>query len=454
MRPLIVLLLLGCLSAVNSKAMIGTNIGGWLVLEPWITPSLFYRFLDKKKSEGVGMDSYTLCEALGPVEGNRVMHAHWDTWVTEDHIKQLAEREVELVRLPIGDWTLRSYEPYTGCMDGAEDRVNWFLDTCHKYGIKVLLDVHAVKDSQNGFDNSGKANRVVWSDEEHFNHWGNQAGEWMGPWNEANQKYDYINWDNVRFAEETVFGLLDRWGTHPALYAVEPMNEPWDRSDISILKIFYRDVRQRMKEQTPHLKFVFHDSFHFDHSIWNDLFDDNDHENVVLDTHLYTAWDPRRENILEYCGQYKSRLQEVSLIKYDVWVGEWSLATDVCAMWLGGFNDNNTDYQFTCNWIDCPKSYLPEDLAVDFDRTAPVLGPFGQNDKSVVRYGKCPSDSLYFGDNDVRALGQCALHSFDDSNVKAQILWTFRNELEPRWSYVLAYDAGWIKPQHYDAYAE
>ena len=104
MRPLNLVLLLGCLSAVNSKAMIGTNIGGWLVLEPWITPSLFYRFLGKKKSEGVGMDSYTLCEALGPVEGNRVMRAHWDVWVTEDNIKQLVDREVELVRLPVGDW--------------------------------------------------------------------------------------------------------------------------------------------------------------------------------------------------------------------------------------------------------------------------------------------------------------------------------------------------------------
>ena len=69
------------------KAMTGTNIGGWQVLEPWITPSLFYRFLGKTHSEGVGMDSYTFCEALGAEYGNEVMRAHWDAWVTEDHIK-------------------------------------------------------------------------------------------------------------------------------------------------------------------------------------------------------------------------------------------------------------------------------------------------------------------------------------------------------------------------------
>lgn len=51
---------------VAGDATIGTNIGGWLVLEPWITPSLFYRFLGKTHSEGVGTDTWTFCEALGP----------------------------------------------------------------------------------------------------------------------------------------------------------------------------------------------------------------------------------------------------------------------------------------------------------------------------------------------------------------------------------------------------
>lgn len=51
---------------VASKAMVGVNIGGWMVLEPWITPSLFYRWLGNTKSEGVGIDSWSFCELLGP----------------------------------------------------------------------------------------------------------------------------------------------------------------------------------------------------------------------------------------------------------------------------------------------------------------------------------------------------------------------------------------------------
>lgn len=41
-------------------------------------------------------------------------------------------------------------------MDGAADKIEWAMDRFAAHGIKVLLDVHAVKGSQNGFDNSGK----------------------------------------------------------------------------------------------------------------------------------------------------------------------------------------------------------------------------------------------------------------------------------------------------------
>jgi len=75
------------------------------------------------------------------------MRAHWDTWFTKAYIQVLAQRHVEIVRLPIGDWTTVAYGPYIGCMDGAAEKIDWFMDTAAKYGIKVLLDVHAIKDS-------------------------------------------------------------------------------------------------------------------------------------------------------------------------------------------------------------------------------------------------------------------------------------------------------------------
>ena len=353
-----------------------------------------------------------------------------------------------MVRLPIGDWTLKPYGPYVGCTDGAKDKIQWLLDTAEKYGIYVLLDVHAVKGSQNGYDNSGLSNRTIWSDENNFSHWEHAFGEWMGEWDDPNGQYKSINYDNIEWAKDTVQGLLDTWGSHPALAAIEPVNEPWWCSDLDVLKQFYRDVREMMKEQQPRLKFVFHDAFHFDANVWNDLFDDDDMRNVVLDTHQYFAWGGQHDDIGTYCNEYGNTMGNAKNIKYDVWVGEWSLATDVCATWLGGFNDANTDASRPCQRVECPKSYLPDATAVDFDRTADTLGPYGSSgltrDHAIIKNGQCPIDSAFYADDQVMRLGQCVMSIFDQ-DVEGHFMWTVRNELEPRWEYTRSYDAGWIK---------
>jgi aryl-phospho-beta-D-glucosidase BglC (GH1 family) len=61
-----------------------------MVLEPWITPSLFYPWVGNTRSEGFAHDTYTYCEELGPIEGNKRLRAHWDAWLTEEHIAELA----------------------------------------------------------------------------------------------------------------------------------------------------------------------------------------------------------------------------------------------------------------------------------------------------------------------------------------------------------------------------
>lgn len=425
--------------------MTGTNIGGWLVLEPWITPSFFYRFLGKTKDEGVGMDCWSVCESLGPVEGNKLMRAHWDAWFTENDIKNLADRGVEIVRLPIGDWTLEQYGPYVGCMDGAAEYIDWMYDVCEKYGIKVLLDVHAMKGSQNGFDNSGQTSKVEWKDENNFSHWPNAQANWMGEWNIETNKYDSINYDNINWSIDNSEKMLLRWGQHPAFYAFEPVNEPWWNSDGEVLFDFYRKVRKLVQKHTPKSYFVFHNMFVYSNDWWNQLFADDDTELVAMDHHYYQAWNQGMTTTKQFCDDYEGNSANADGSKYEVWFGEWSLATDVCAHWLGGFNDGNTDPQFKCKWVDCPKSYLPEEFGADFDRTAAVLGPHGtgNQDNVAIHNGKCSTDSEFFSHAEVETIARCALDSYD-RHVNATFLWTAKNEIEEKWDYVRAWDLGWI----------
>jgi glucan 1,3-beta-glucosidase len=142
----------------------GVNLGGWMVLEPWITPSLFYQFLGKGEG-ATAFDMYTFCQVLGSVEANAQLKRHWDAWVTEDIIRTLKESgAVNSLRLPVGDFMYVPYGPYAdGCVDGALERVDQLLDWAYSYGLSVLIDVHTMRDSQNGFDNSGQAMGFAWT---------------------------------------------------------------------------------------------------------------------------------------------------------------------------------------------------------------------------------------------------------------------------------------------------
>lgn len=115
--------------------------------------------------------------------------------------------------------------------------------------------------------------------------------------------------------------------------------------------------------------------------------------NVILDTHIYQAWDPSKATADDICKSWKQKTKEAEKIKYPVWVGEWALGTDACAFWLDGFNDSKTPRTDECLWVDCPVTYLPDEVAVDMDREAFMQSPFGSNLLDVARYGKCPTDS-------------------------------------------------------------
>lgn len=52
-----------------------------------------------------------------------------------------------------------------------------------------------MKDSQNGFDNSGQALSLEWTDENNFKHWSIESANWLGTW--EGWYYSDTNWDNV-----------------------------------------------------------------------------------------------------------------------------------------------------------------------------------------------------------------------------------------------------------------
>jgi glucan 1,3-beta-glucosidase len=117
----------------NGQKVRGVNLGGWFVLEPWITPSLF---------EGNdAKDEYTLTQILGKDAAYSKLSHHWNTFITQDDFSQIAAAGLNHVRIPIGYW---SVEPIDGepFVQGAYEKFKEALDWANGAGLKVIIDLH------------------------------------------------------------------------------------------------------------------------------------------------------------------------------------------------------------------------------------------------------------------------------------------------------------------------
>src|SRR5580704_11078016 len=94
---------LGQSSTSASKKLCGVNLGGWLVLERWITPTL-YSGVDAE-------DEYTLCQKLGQQKAAARLQKHREEWITPDDFRWLASRGINAVRLPVGYAVLEENAP-------------------------------------------------------------------------------------------------------------------------------------------------------------------------------------------------------------------------------------------------------------------------------------------------------------------------------------------------------
>lgn len=78
----------------------GVNLGGWFVLEPWITPSIF------ENGPSSAVDEYTYTQALGKAEAKNRLEGHWSSFYNQDDFALMKQAGLNLVRIPIGYWAV------------------------------------------------------------------------------------------------------------------------------------------------------------------------------------------------------------------------------------------------------------------------------------------------------------------------------------------------------------
>lgn len=361
------------------KKLRGVNLGGWLVLEKWITPSVF---------EGLAAtDETTYCVELGE-RADAILKQHWHSYITRDDFAWLAKIGINAVRLPVGHWLFGADYPYHHSYGetrhpfvvGGLDIVDKVFDWAEEFGLHVILDLHAASGCQNGFDNGGIKDVCEW----------------------------HTDPANLEHSLSVLERLAQRYQHRPALHGIETLNEPrWD-VDTDLLKKYHTDAYHRIRKycRAEEVAVIFHDGFR-SHREYLGFLKGSEFSNVVFDIHRYQCFS--REEIdmdiyhhiqraaIDWKQEADDIIQELG---HQTYCGEWSLGLDlkVVSLWAEGpFNhalENMDDFQLTVAY----RGYAAAQL-LTFEK---YLGWFFWNYKTETTPAWCFRDCVergWFPDN-------------------------------------------------------
>lgn len=286
----------------------GVNLGGWLVLEPYMTPSLFEAFAPGD----IPVDEYHYTQYLGKSLAKDRLEAHWSSFIVEDDLKAIAGLGLNFVRIPVGYWAfqLAPNDPY---VQGAEQYLDLALGWAHKYGLKAWIDLHGAPGSQNGFDNSG-----------------------------LRDSYEFQQDSNLQLTIDILNYIFNKYGGkdyEDVVIGIEILNEPLGPVlDMNKLMEFYSTAYKNLRDTGSVQNVVLHDAFQ-DYTYFNDKFTlDQSYWNVVIDHHHYQVFSTAElvksidEKVQVACQWGRDSVDDGH---WNV-CGEFSAALTDCAKWLNG----------------------------------------------------------------------------------------------------------------------
>ncbi|CAM4440961.1 cellulase family glycosylhydrolase [Paenibacillus phoenicis] len=289
----------------------GTNLGGWLLQESWMSPL------------GV-KDEWTLRETLTSLHGAQtaesLIKTYQDAWLTTRDLDNIKNMGMNMVRVPI--LYLELMDKYGNWKADPWSKLDWLVREAGNRGIYVLLDLHGTFGAQNTFDNSGEVNS------------------------------DPQLWKNQQYQDRTVRlweGIAAHFKGNPTVAGYDLLNEP-DRVSKEQLNAFYDRLYKAIRAIDP------------DHTIfieaawnWNQLYDPDTFgwTNVVYEMHYYAmagneASDWNVQNNLVNTALQGLRDHQARW-NVPVYVGEFCLFdfTDLWEKFLAGMNASNISWT---NW--------------------------------------------------------------------------------------------------------
>ncbi|KAI9840461.1 MAG: hypothetical protein M1837_001617 [Sclerophora amabilis] len=386
----------------------GVNVGGWLSIEPFITPSLFESYDPKLKI----VDEYTLCKHLGPSKAKETLEKHYATFVTEQTMADIAAAGMDHIRIPYSYWAIATYpgDPYV-------PQVSWRyllrgIEWARKHGLRINLDLHGLPGSQNGWNHSGRFGQVRWLN--------GTDGDLNGQ-----RSLDIHEQVAEFFAQPRYKNILSIYGlaNEPKMTKLEPTRvEQWTTKAITIVR-----------EKGITAKITFGDGF-LGLSNWKGKFTDFD--GLILDAHQYVIFNtdqisfPHKEKVTFTCagwsGQTRQSMNRATGFGPTI-CGEWSQADTDCAKYLNNVNVGS-------RWMG---TLDMEDDSLD------VLTPSCPSGDNKCQCDDANADSSRYSDSYKQFLQMFAEAQMTSFEVGwGWFYWTWDTEKSVQWSWKKGLEAG------------
>ncbi|KAK7037514.1 hypothetical protein VNI00_011006 [Paramarasmius palmivorus] len=285
----------------------GVSLSGWLVLEPWITPSIFI----SQDNPNI-VDEYTLSQYGNRDAVKATLVNHWNTFIAKGDLQKIKDAGLNHIKIPIGYWAwdVSQGEPYhQGQLFYLNQAIGWARDV----GLKVIITLQGLPGSQNGFDGSGQKGNINW----------------------------HKNKQNIDRSSNIVKALATWYSAQTdVVVAIEGIASPagWVGDDfMQTLRQYYLDSYARTRypyattSQGAIVQIIPDAGMSL--SSWKGFEPPGSFDGVMIDTHYYSIW----------CSDCASRTydqhiaaacqQSTSLAGSELWtvVGEWTTSTTDCA---------------------------------------------------------------------------------------------------------------------------
>ncbi|KXS18945.1 glycoside hydrolase family 5 protein [Gonapodya prolifera JEL478] len=384
----------------------GVNLGGWINIEPFITPSVF------TYNGVVYTDNYQLCAAMGTSACSARLQQFYSTFITEDDFRQIAAAGLNYIRLPVNYWAVYAdpSEPYPG-------NIGWpfiqsAMEWAGKYGLALELDLHATPGSQNPWNHCGREGFFGWQ----------------------------TNFDSYKArTTATLLELVRRSAAYPSVKALQLVNEPtfylMATSD-SQVRTWYRDVERAIRNLTADAtlfpngapNFIIHDGFR-----GANIYDGTSLQyqalgNTALDVHNYACFSQADlslsydGHVSEVCNSWGPTLANINRVVGPTMIGEFSAAYSDCAPYLNGVNEK----------ARYDGSYLAE--------ATPNICGCSCTDPNIYDYRNWNTAKKAF----IRKFVEAQMSAFEQNGI-GWIFWTWKTETKlGEWDYQLGLAQGWI----------